>query len=205
MTDKPADKHVSTRVPIHPFLADRWSPRAFAERVVPVDVVLGLFEAARVAPSSFNEQPWRYIVGMKQDPEQYGRVLSCLVPWNQGWAHAAPVLLIGVTSLHLERNGKPNKHAFHDLGLASMSLVVEAAAHGLMTHQMGGIDVEKTRRTFRVPDAFEPLTAVAIGYLGDPATLEETYRGDELAPRKRRALDGTFFGASWGEPSAAIR
>jgi nitroreductase len=202
---KAPDKHLATRVPVHSLLSERWSPRAFADRDVPTETVLALFEAVRLAPSCFNEQPWRYFVGMRQESAAHARVLSCLVPWNQGWAKSAPLLLIGVASLRFERNGKPNKHAFHDLGLASMSLVVEAAAHGLVTHQMGGIDVELTRRTFEIPEGFEPLTAIAAGFLGDPDTLDATYADDERAPRRRRELESMFFGASWGEPASALR
>src|SRR5690606_15385785 len=121
-------KQASTEYPIHELLAKRWSPCAFSAQGVPEDDLRSLFEAARWAPSSYNEQPWRYIVATKADLEQYDRLLSCLVPGNQEWAKTAPVLALGCASLRFDRNGKPNAAALHDLGLASACLTLEATS-----------------------------------------------------------------------------
>ena len=116
--------------PIHDLLARRWSPYGFADRPVPAADLRSLFEAARWAASSYNEQPWTYIVATKEDPEEFARLLSCLVEGNQAWAQAAPVLALGCTSLVFKKNGKPNAAAIHDLGLAAGNLCAEATARG---------------------------------------------------------------------------
>ena len=131
--------------PIQPLIADRWSPNAFADRPVPDDDLRSVFEAARWSASSYNEQPWRYIVATKASPAEYERLLSCLVEGNQVWARAAPVLAHGCTSLHFILNGKPNAAAEHDLGLASATLTLEATARGLSVHQMIGILPDRAR------------------------------------------------------------
>src|SRR3954463_9863012 len=134
-----AQKQATSDHPVHELIARRWSPYAFADRAVSDAVLRSLFEAARWAASSYNEQPWSYIVATKADPEAFERLLSCLVEGNQAWARAAPVLALGCTSLHFTRNGKPNAAAVHDLGLASASLTLEATVRSLFVHQMIGI------------------------------------------------------------------
>ena len=144
-------KEASPDHPIHELLAKRWSPYAFADRPVSDDDLRSLFEAARWAASSYNEQPWRYIVATKADPEEFERLLSCLVEGNQAWAKAAPVLALGCTSLNFALNGKPNAAAQHDLGLASASLTLEATARGLFVHQMIGILPDRVRELYASP------------------------------------------------------
>src|SRR5215207_8555115 len=114
-----APKQATPDHPIHELLAKRWSPYAFADRPVSDADLRSLFEAARWSASSYNEQPWRYIVATRANPDEFDRLLSCLVEPNQVWAKAAPVLALGCTSLNFERNGKPNAAAVHDLGIAS--------------------------------------------------------------------------------------
>src|SRR3954469_5634252 len=146
-----ASKDARPDHPIHELLAKRWSPYAFADRPVPEDDVRALFEAARWAASSYNEQPWSYIVATKEDPEAFKKLLSCLVEPNQAWAAAAPVLAIGCTSLKFARNGQPTAGALHDLALASGNLPFEATARGLHVHQMAGILPDKVRELYKVP------------------------------------------------------
>jgi hypothetical protein len=141
-----AEKKASPDYPIHEPLAERWSPYAFADRRVPAAEVRSLFEAARWAPSSYNEQPWRYLVATKDDPEPFQRLLSCLVEGNQIWAQAAPVLALGVVSLRFARNAQDNRAAVHDLGLAAGNLLVEATVRGLFVHQMIGIPRTRPER-----------------------------------------------------------
>jgi nitroreductase len=157
-----------------------------------------MFEAARWAASSYNEQPWRYIVATKANPAEFARLQSCLVDGNQVWAKAAPVLALGCTSLNFVHNGKPNAAAIHDLGLASATLTLEATARGLYVHQMIGILPDKAREVYRIPDGFLPLTALAIGYAADPSVLPENLRGRDLAQRTRRPLAEFVFGDQWG-------
>jgi nitroreductase len=186
--------------PVHDFIKQRWSPYGFAERTVSDDDLRSVLEAARWAASSYNEQPWRYIMARREDSASFERVLSCLIDANQVWARNAPVLLLGVYATHFERNGKPNKAAQHDLGLAAANLTFEATARGLVVHQMIGIVPDRAREVFGIPEGFAPHTALAIGYAGTPGDAPEAVRARDEAPRSRRPLRDTVFGDAWGEP-----
>jgi nitroreductase len=189
---------------IHELIATRWSPYAFSERAVSDDDLRSLFEAARWAASSYNEQPWSYIVATKSNAAEFERLLSCLVEPNQAWAKAAPVLALGCTSLRFTRNGQPNAAAIHDLGLASASLAFEATARGLFVHQMIGILPDKAREVYRVPEGVQPLTGLAIGYAADAGALPEKLRERDLAPRGRKPLAQFVFGGEWGRASGLV-
>src|SRR5919198_2373730 len=199
-----AEKKASPDYPIHEPLAERWSPYAFADRLVPEADVRSLFEASRWAPSSFNEQPWRYLVATKDDPEQFQRLLSCLVEGNQIWAKAAPVLALGVVSLRFALNAQDNRAAVHDLGLAAGNLLVEATARGLFVHQMIGILPDKARQIFDIPEGFEAWTAIAIGYRGEPTGLPDALKERDRLPRQRKPLSQFVFGGKWGSPSPLV-
>jgi nitroreductase len=188
----------TTDHPVHELIAARWSPYAFADRPVLRADLLSLFEAARWAPSSYNEQPWTYLVATREEPEEYERLLSCLVEGNRVWARAAPVLALGCTSLTFTRNGQPNAAAQHDLGLAAANLLFEATARGLVVHQMIGILPDRARVLYQVPENVRPLTGLAIGYAGDPATLPENLRPRDQARRPRKPLAAFVFGGRWG-------
>lgn len=198
-------KQATPAHPIHELLAGRWSPYAFAERAVSGDDLRSLFEAARWSASSYNEQPWSYLVAMKADTANFERLLSCLVEPNQAWAKAAPVLALGCISSNFVRTGKPNAAAVHDLGLASCSLTVEATARGLFVHQMIGILPDRAREVYRIPDGVQPLTALAIGYAADPDTLPEKLRERDLAARSRKPLVEFVFGSEWGAASELVK
>lgn len=195
----------ATDHPIQELLARRWSPYAFADRPVSKADLLSLFEAARWAPSSYNEQPWSYIVATREDPQAFELLLSCLVEGNQTWAKYAPVLALGCTRLKFTRNGQPNAAAHHDLGLASENLVIEATARGLTVHQMIGILPDRARAVYRVPEDVQPLTGVAIGYPGDPARLAENLRSRDSARRPRKPLADFIFGGQWGSASSLLQ
>lgn len=192
------DQPAHTQFPIHDLLARRWSPRAFDERLVAVETLRTLFEAARWAPSSNNEQPWRFIVATKEHEAGWNRLFECLVEGNRKWAVHAPVLALSIASMHFAGNGKPNRHAFHDTGLATENLVLQAAAYGLMVRQMAGFDVEKARADLRIPSGYEPVAMIAIGYPGDPDVLPELLRERELQPRSRRPIGEWTFVGEWG-------
>ena len=189
---------------IHELIAKRWSPYAFEDRPVSQADLCSLLEAARWAPSSYNEQPWSYIVATKDDPDGFARLLSCLVEGNQEWAKAAPVLMLGCTSLHFSRNGKPNAAATHDLGLAASNLSLEATARGLCVHQMIGIEPDRVRELYRVPEGVQPLTGLAIGYAAAPEALPEKFRERDLTPRVRKPLAEFVFGGQWGSASGVL-
>jgi nitroreductase len=163
-----------------------------------------LFEAARWAASSYNEQPWNYLVATRENPREFGRLLSCLVEANQTWAKAAPVLVLGVVSLRFAKNNKDNRAAVHDLGLAAGNLLVEATTRGLSVHQMIGILPDKAREVYQIPEHFEAWTAMTIGYKADPAKLPDALKERDLAPRQRKRLSEFVFTGQWGQPSPLV-
>ena len=191
-------KPAQTDSPVHDLIRNRWSPRAFDERTVPHDVLRSLFEAARWAPSSFNEQPWVYLVAAREDKENFAKTLGVLVEFNANWAKNAPVLAVAVAELAFANNNSPNRNAQYDTGAASALLSLEATARGLAVHQMAGFDAEKARRAFAIPAGWEPIAAIAIGYPGNPDSLPQPLRERELAPRTRKPVAAFVMAGSWG-------
>jgi nitroreductase len=189
--------------PIHDLLQKRWSPRAFADRPVESEKLVSMLEAARWAASSYNQQPWSFIVATKDRPAEYARLFSCLIEFNQAWARSAPVLMMSVAKLHFDLNGKENHHAFHDVGAAAANLSTQATALNLFVHQMAGFDGARARSIYQIPQEWEPVAILAIGYLGDPQTLAEPMRSQELAPRIRKPLAEFVFAGEW-ERSAEL-
>lgn len=198
-------KPTANDYPIHELLRQRWSPRSFSERPVPVDVLRSLFEAARWAASCFNDQPWAYIVATNDDAEGFARMASVLVEGNMTWASRAPVLALSVARSNFHHNNTPNRHAFHDVGAASASLTIEATERGLAVHQMGGFFVDRAREVFQIPVAWEPVAAMAMGYPGEVDTLPEKLRERELAPRTRKPLTEMVMAATWDQVSPIVR
>ena len=181
----------------------RWSPRAFdATRDVARADLLRLFEAARWAPSSLNEQPWRFVVAQRsQSPGAFSALFESLTGKNPEWAGAAPVLVLVAIRSTLERNGATNPSAWYDVGQAVALLTVQATAQGLSVRQMEGFDRDRARAACAVPDPFVPAVVVAIGYAGDPETLViERHREMERQPRSRRPVSDTVFDGTWGRP-----
>jgi nitroreductase len=197
-----SEKKASTEYPIHKLLTERWSPYAFDARPVSSADLGSLFEAVRWSASSYNEQPWNYIVATKENPDHFQQVLSCLVEGNQIWAKNAPVLALAIARLKFALNNKDNPAAIHDLGLASGNLSVEATARGICVHQMIGILPDKARDLFEIPEGYEALTALAIGYRGDPMTLPDPLKERDLTPRQRKPLSQFVFSDKWGESFA---
>jgi nitroreductase len=190
---------LANRPALHPLLRNRWSPRAFSSTPIPEDAVTRLFEAAQWAMSCFNGQPWRFVYATKDDPAAYERVLSTLVPGNQAWAGAAPLLGIAIGQTHFEHNGAPNGWSAYDTGAATALLTVQAEAEGLKVHQMGGFDAAKAKEVLGIPEGYTPIAAFAVGYPGDPATLNDQLRERELQPGQRKALaEIAFPGGQWG-------
>lgn len=192
------EKPAATQVSIHDLLARRWSPRTFAERPVESDKLASLFEAARWAPSSSNEQPWRFVVATKDDRAAYDRLLACLLEGNRKWAFRAPVLLLSVARLQFEEDGKPNRHALHDAGMALENLLLQATALGLVSHPMAGFNVEQARTDLKIPAGFEPVAMVAVGYPGEPTVLPDYLQQREAKPRERKPLTELCYAGEWG-------
>ncbi|MAZ67095.1 MAG: nitroreductase [Kangiellaceae bacterium] len=188
-----------TQYAIHSLMQTRWSPYAIdPERSVASDDIAALFEAARWTMSSYNAQPWRYIIGVKgRSQDVWDKIFSTIVEGNRPWAKNAPVLTLALAEHFFEHNGKPNKAALHDIGAASASITYEATARGLSVHQMIGIDPDKAREVFNLEDNLEPFTALAIGYHGGESTLEESFLKRDLRKRERKSLDEIVIGGGW--------
>ena len=184
--------------PVHELIRERWSPRAFADKPVPRDVLRSIFEAARWAPSSNNEQPWAYMVASRDDKASFEKMLSVLVEFNANWAKTAPVLALAVAELAFAKNNVPNRNAQYDTGAATALLSVEATARGLAVHQMAGFDPEKARHVFGIPAGWEAIAAIAIGYPGDPASLPQPLKDREMAPRTRKPINEFVMAGHWG-------
>lgn len=191
------EKPAETQYPIHELIKRRWSPRAFSDRPVEVEKLRSLLEAARWAPSCYNDQPWRFILATRENPEEFDRMLNCLVEQNIRWARSAAVLIISVAHLNFDRDGKPNPWATHDVGLATENLLLQAYDFGLYAHPMAGFSKEKARETYDIPDDYEPVAAIAIGYPGELEKLPEDLQRIEREPRRRKALEELAFAGTW--------
>jgi len=188
----------STAVPVLAEIADRWSPVIFSDRPVSVEKLRTLFEAARWAPSSSNEQPWSFVVATQEQPEQFAKMAACLDAGN-AWAKKAPVLALSVARMVFSGSTKPNPHAFHDTGMAVGNLLAQATAEGLFVHQMAGFDVERARKDFGLPPNHDPVAMIAIGYYGDESTADSSLREREQRPRTRKPVAEFVFHSAWGK------
>lgn len=192
------DKRAVSSAPLHPLIAQRWSPRALDPDAEVTDTQLrAMLEAARWAASYGDTQPARYLVGRRGD-DTFRRIHGVLVEGNQSWAHAAAVLMLGVAVLRNEKGDIP--YAEYGMGLATQNLVLQAVAEGLVGHQMAGFEPDAARAEFDLPADTKPMIAIAIGGLGDPGLLIERRRAREIAPRKRLDLAEIAFGGEWGKP-----
>jgi nitroreductase len=181
-----------------PTIHERWSPRSFAAREVSPETLKKVFEAARWAASSYNEQPWRFLVGRRGD-STWQEIFDALGDFNKKWAQTAPVLILGVARTRFSHNGTENRYAVYDLGAASSYLTLEAAALGLRTHQMAGFDQEAARKALTIPGEYAIGAVIALGYQGEPAALGDAGLIEhETAPRTRKPLDEIVF-SEWGK------
>ena len=176
----------------------RWSPVVFSDKMVEEEQLLTLFEAARWAPSSMNEQPWRFIYATKDNPEGYNRIYNTIVEGNQVWAKNAPVLMVFVAKSKFDYKNLPNAHAWFDTGLAIGNMLVQATELGIYQHQMAGFSPEKAKESLGIPEGYEPIVAAAVGYLGDPSDFSESLQARDKAPRKRKPLNEIVFRGEWG-------
>ena len=194
------EKKKAPQIPgVLPVFHERWSPRSFQDRSVSRETLARIFEAARWAASSNNEQPWRFLVGTRGS-ETYHKIFESLVEFNQKWAHTAPVLVLGTARATFSRGGAGNRHALYDLGAATSYMTLQAAALGLASHQMGGFDPGKARTLLGIPEEYEMGAVIALGYQDDPAKLSDSALIErETAPRTRKPLEEMVFDA-WAHP-----
>ena len=194
-------KHASADHEVLAIIRERWSPRAFdTTRALPIQDLWRLFEAARWAPSSRNEQPWRFVVTHREhSPEAYQSLLSSLGASNKSWAVTAPVLILTAVRLELEQTGEMNQNAYYDTGQAVGFLTLQAQSQGLAIRQMEGFSHAVAREVCHVPEGFEPAVVMAVGYPGSPEALpSEKHRAAEITPRKRRKASDFVFDGTWG-------
>lgn len=181
-------KTAITRLPVIDLIKERWSARAFSDQAISEDQLLTLVEAASWAPSSMNEQPWRYRLGQK-GTEAFDKMVDCLLSGNQPWAKNAAALILCTTKKNFARNDQPNRHALHDTGMANAFLMLQATQMGIYGHIMGGYNPTKLREMFELTDEEEDVCIIALGFLGSPDTLEEPFHTRELTPRARKAVE----------------
>jgi nitroreductase len=192
-------KHAPEVAGVDDLIRRRWSPRTYADKEIPAAELKRLFEAARWAASSSNEQPWRFLVGRRGD-ETYQKIFNALVEFNQSWAKSAPVLVLSVAKKSFSAKGTPNAYGMHDTGAATATLALQATADGLHTHSMAGFDREQARASFAIPSDYEIGAVTAIGYFGDPTSLPEHLQKMEVSPRQRKPL-GEFVFSDWEKPA----
>ncbi|MFN8673210.1 MAG: nitroreductase family protein [Candidatus Sericytochromatia bacterium] len=179
-------------------IKQHWSPRAFSEKKVEKASLQKIFEAARWSSSCFNEQPWRFLVGIKDEGVAYNKLFSCLVEGNQKWLGETPVLVLACAKKTFTLNGNQNNWSEYDLGQAVGFLTLQAHNEGLYTHQMAGFDKDKVKAEFNLDSDFEPVCVICIGYLGDPENLDEKLKQAELSDSKRKKQTEFTFNENWG-------
>jgi nitroreductase len=201
MADEILEMPASAEPQVHDLLRRRWSPRAFAQRPVAPAQLRSVLKAARWAPSAANPQPWSFVVATKEDSAEHARLLGILMEGNIRWARHAPVLILVVARLYTDGDGRLSQRSFDDTGLAVANLTTQATALGLVVQQMGGFYADKAREEFAIPDGYEPVAVLALGYLGDPESLPEDLRMRETALRTRKPLEEFVFSGRWGHTS----
>jgi nitroreductase len=179
----------------------RKSPVAFSEQEVTKDQLEQLFEAARWAASCFNEQPWRFVVATTKQQEHYKNELNGINAHNQKWAQNAPVLMLSFAKKTFDMNGSTNRHSWHDLGLAVGNMSAQATAMGLYLHQMAGIVRENILDDFDIPEDYEVVSAIALGYKLDLEDVPEELKARENKERSRKTLNEFVFDKDWGKSS----
>ena len=191
-------KTASTAVPVHPLLAERWSPRGFDRaHQIGDEHVAALLEAARWAPSAGNSQPWRFLV-TRRGEQAHDQLFAALAPGNQAWAGAASALVL-VAARTAADDGAPQPWALYDTGQAVASLVTQAQAHGLAVHQIGGFDSEAVRAGFGLDQALTPVVVLAVGRADPDAELPGHLAARETAPRTRHPLSDLLLDAAPAE------
>jgi nitroreductase len=198
-----ATQPAAVEPPVLDVIRDRWSPAIYSSRPIEPEKLLSVLEAARRAPSSFNAQPWSFLIATKEHPEEFARMLSCLVSGNVTWAQHVPVLMISVARLRFEHNGADNRHALHDTGIATGFMMLQAASLGILAHGMAGFDPAKARELYGIPETHEAVAAIGLGYPGDEeGAPEELLKRN--ARKGRKSLDSFVFEGRWGQVSPLV-
>ncbi|NOS94507.1 MAG: nitroreductase family protein [Cyclobacteriaceae bacterium] len=191
------EKSSTIEQPLLEVIERRRSSRAYADKPVEPEKIKALFEAARWAPSSSNEQPWVYIYATQGQHELWSKLLNTLLEGNRIWANKAPLLVMALARKNFLANEKPNGSARYDLGAANAFLSLQATELGLNVHQMGGFNRETAKNELNIPDTHEAVVVMAIGYPGDVQMLAENFKLREAAPRERYVQDSFVMNQSF--------
>ncbi len=193
------NKKIETKSTIHELIASRWSGRAYdSSRAVEHEQLISLLEAARWAPSCYGDQPWRFIIFDRMtNMPAWEKAQLCLSEGNRAWAKSAPLLLLACADSLMSKNGNPNRWGQYDTGAATENLSLQAAALGLMSHQMGGFDADKARAAFDVPAQFELMAMMTIGYQLPEDEIPDDMKDREHNERVRNPLGDNFFDGTW--------
>jgi len=197
-------KPAITQFPIHEFIRDRWSPRSYKKETIVKNDLLSMFEAARWAPSSINEQPWSFIVATQEEKDIFSKIVACLTGNNPRWAVNASALVIILAKNNFDKTGTPNRHSFFDAGLAISQFIFEATSRGYHSHIMGGIDIQKTVENFSIPDSHSVIAILSVGKIDSPDSLPEDLKARELTERTRKPLDQILFSEKFDTKSNLI-
>ncbi len=183
---------------LHQFIEKRRSPVLFSQQLIGKDKLISLFEAARWAPSSYNIQPWRYIVSSKEYPEDFNRLYECLAEGNKEWTKNVPVLGLSIAETTSEYKFRTNKYAMHDVGLSMANLIFQGMSMGIYVHIMGGFDKELSREKLQIPGRFDPVAMFALGY---PAKSTDNFSKElvkrENQRRRRKNINEFLFYGKW--------
>lgn len=178
---------------INKLIKERYSPVVFLDKEIDEQLLMQLFEAARWAPSAFNEQPWRFLYCSKKDKERYEKLFSCLVDGNKEWAKTAPALMLVLAKKNFSHHNKPNSFHQFDTGMAVENFIIAAMEHGVFVHQMGGFSADQAREKFTISDDYSIISVAAIGYPGDINTLPEALKQRAEKPRVRKEISEILF------------
>jgi nitroreductase len=192
---------IESEYPLNSLIVNRFSTRAYLDKEVNKKDILTVLEAARWSPSCFNDQPWRFLCWNKfENKVEFDKAFSILGAWNQKWAKNIPVLFATIALENFQSNGKPNRWSQYDLGSATQNLLLQAVDLGLQAHPMGGYDEDKLKETFGIPSNLRVLSMITLGYMGDLEDVDEEYRADLKATRKRHPLGEIAYNSNWGNP-----
>lgn len=177
-----------TKFPVSNIISRRWSPRSFSKTLVTKNEILTLLEAASWAPSASNEQPWHFYYGINYT-DGFNLILDTLAEGNKIWAKDSSALIVCCSKKLIEKTGKENLWANHDLGLANAALLYQATEMNIYCHPMAGFSKEVLHANLKIDDLFEPMVVIALGYLGNADDLEEPLKSREKLQRTRKSLD----------------
>lgn len=184
---------------LNEIIKNRRSPVIFSDKIIENEIIDLLFEAARWAPSSMNEQPWRFIFATRDDNNAFEKLFNCLLEGNKPWNKNIPLLILGIAKLNFDYKNRVNAHAKYDLASAVANLTYQANSMDLWVHQMGGFDAEKAKSKFNIPDGFEPMVMLSVGYIGNLENADEKLLKRDQAERKRKPLDELVFKNTWND------